>query len=393
MPALRKIKLQLLLVASLASACGEKEDPDLDTNVPPVTTPDSGGGATPTTSTDSGAAPSGGNDAGSTPPVTRMDAGSTPPSTAADTGAPAVVDAGPAADAGAGSSDGGGTGTAPTLPSPDELGPYEVVKLDNVGMGFENPPTSANDRGDGAGCTSFIQSFGESADAARDYALFGTDYKVELYTVYYPKSVSDTQTFPILSWANGTCAKTVGYEAMLKHIASHGFIVVATNSRYTGSGAFQRKGIDFMVSENGKMGSPLFKHVDVSKVGVFGHSQGGGSTGNASADMRVKSSVLMHGGSGGMLHAPGLFLTGDGDLNPSGVRSAYNSAPGPTAFGSLKMSDHITMMKEPKRMAPEVLAWFRYTLLNDEVAKKWYVGADCLLCKDAEWVYAQKNLQ
>ena len=94
-----------------------------------------------------------------------------------------------------------------------------------------------------------------------------------------------------------------------------------------------------------------------------------------------------------MLHAPGLFLTGDGDLNPSGVRSAYNAVSGSAAFGSLKMSDHITMMKEPMRMAPEVAAWFRYTLLDDAVAKKWYAGADCLQCTDSEWVYAQKNLK
>jgi hypothetical protein len=57
------------------------------------------------------------------------------------------------------------------------------------------------------------------------------------------------------------------------------------------------------------------------------------------------------------------------------------------------MSNHITMMKEPKRMAPEVAAWFRYTMLDDELAKTWFVGADCLLCKDPEWVYAQKDLK
>jgi hypothetical protein len=44
-------------------------------------------------------------------------------------------------------------------------------------------------------------------------------------------------------------------------------------------------------------------------------------------------------------------------------------------------------------MAPEVAAWFRYTLLDDAVAKKWYVGTDCLQCTDSEWVYAQKNLK
>jgi len=291
----------------------------------------------------------------------------------------------------------GDAGAVPTgplpLPDPNEPGPYEVAKLENVGAGFENPPTSANDRSDGAGCTSFIQSFGETADAAREYALFGPNYKVDLYTLYYPKNMVEGQLYPVLSWANGTCAKTNGYDALLTHVASHGFIVIATNSRYTGSGKFQLRGVDYIIAENARADSPLFKRVDVAKVGLFGHSQGGGSTGAASGDPRVKTSVLMHGGRGNMLHAPGLFLTGDGDLSPAGVRSAYDAVSGPSAFGSLKMSDHITMMKEPKRMAPEVAAWFRYTLLDDEVAKKWYAGTDCVLCKDSEWVYAQKNLK
>jgi hypothetical protein len=338
-------------------------------------------------------------DAGTVKPASPADAGTSSPSSdagtsnAADGGGAGTANAG-SGGAGAGGAAAGGAAASPQpLGDPNMPGPYEVAKLENVGVGFENPPTAANDRSDGAGCASFIQSFGGTAEAARDYALFGPDYKVELYTLYHPKNMVEGQLYPVLSWANGTCAKTNGYNALLTHVASHGFIVIATNSRYTGGGKFQLRGLDYIEAENAREGSPLFKHVDTSKVGVFGHSQGGGSTGAASGDPRVKSSVLMHGGSGNMLHASGLFLTGDGDLNPSGVRSAYNAVNGPAAFGSLKMSDHITMMQEPMRMAPEVAAWFRYTLLDDAVAKKWYVGTDCLQCTDSEWVYAQKNLK
>jgi hypothetical protein len=185
----------------------------------------------------------------------------------------------------------------------------------------------------------------------------------------------------------------VGYEEMIKHVASHGFIVIAPHSRFTADGTAQRRGIDWVLSQDSVADSPLYGRVNAELIGLFGHSQGGGSTGVASEDPRVKTSILMHGGSGSRLHAPALFLTGDGDLNPSGVRTNYENAKVPAAFGSLKMSDHITMMEEPDRMAPEVVAWFRYQLLGDAVAKGWYVGSDCVLCKDAEWEYAQKNLQ
>jgi hypothetical protein len=397
----------MLCAVGLVAACGTTDEATNNSAaapgapIDPGPAPQAGAPSSPTTAPsttlmDAGSVTSPKPDAGTSTP--NSDAGT---ANAGAGGAAGAANAGSAADAGgAGASapsanTGGAPANAGPLPlgDPNMPGPYEVAKLENVGTGFENPPTAANDRSDGAGCTSFIQSFGESADAARDYALFGPNYKVDLYTLYYPKNMVEGQLYPVLSWANGTCAKTNGYDALLTHVASHGFIVIAANSRYTAGGKFQLHAVDYIEAENAREDSPLYKHVDTAKVGVFGHSQGGGSTGSASGDPRVKSSVLMHGGSGNMLHAPGLFLTGDGDLNPTGVRSAYDAVSGPAAFGSLKMSDHITMMKEPMRMAPEVAAWFRYTLLDDAVAKKWYVGADCLQCVDAEWVYAQKNLK
>lgn len=393
----------LLCAVGIIAACSAKDDAS-DNNAIAPNAPPPAGGDKPSTMPQAGAmAPM----PATSPTMTAVDAGAPKPAPAADAGMSSPSSDAGMADAGAGGAAGMATaGAGPagaggatassqpvSLPDPNMPGPYEVAKLENVGAGFENPPTSANDKSDGAGCTSFIQSFGGTAEAAREYALFGPDYKVELYTLYHPKNMVEGQLYPVLSWANGTCAKTNGYDKLLTHVASHGFIVIATNSRYTGSGKFQLRGLDYIEAENAREGSPLYKHVDTAKVGLFGHSQGGGSTGAASGDPRVKSSVLMHGGSGSMLHAPGLFLTGDGDLNPSGVRSNYNAVSGQAAFGSLKMSDHITMMQEPMRMAPEVAAWFRYTLLDDAVAKKWYAGADCLLCTDAEWVYAQKNLK
>jgi Chlorophyllase enzyme len=360
-----------------------------------------------------------------TPPATAVDASSpsamdaSPPAPVAhsDAAAPVRVDAGAptvvALDSGAEASsadadtadasvsgEGGATPGAPlSLPDPAEKGPYEVAKLENVGVGFENPPTAANDRGDGAGCTSFIQSFGETPEAAREYALFGPNYKVELYTLYYPKNMVPGQLYPILSWANGTCAKTVGYEALLSHMVSHGFIVIATNSRYTGGGKFQLHGVDYIVKENERPESPLYKHVDVAKVGVFGHSQGGGSTWSAAADQRVKTSVVLNAGGGGTRPTPSYFVTGDKDLSPGASLSA---AMAQRAAASIRLhkiegaapAGHITLMKEPARVYPSVVAWFRYQLLGDPVGKSWFVGSDCKLCNQpAEWDFFAKGLQ
>jgi pimeloyl-ACP methyl ester carboxylesterase len=388
-----RVLLGLAVGLLIASACGEQEDPDLDTVVPPALVPDSG--ASPAvTAADTGApATSGVSDSGAAP-TTRMDSGATTP--AADAGTQAASDSGPVADTGAPSAE---AGTPLVLPPPEMPGPYEVVKLENVGMGFENPPTAANDRGDGAGCTSFIQSFGETPEAARDYALFGTTYKVDLYTLYYPKNMVEGQLYPILSWANGTCAKTNGYHVLLNHLASHGFIVVATNSRYTGGGKFQMHGVDYVVAENNRAESPLYKHVDATKVGVFGHSQGGGSTWSAAMDPRVKTSVVLNAGGSGTRATPTYFVTGDKDLNPE---ASLSGAMAQKAAASIRLhkidgaapAGHITLMKEPERVYPSVNAWFRYQLLGDAVGKSWFVGSDCKLCnKPAEWDFFTKGLQ
>lgn len=387
---------RIWLCALALSACSSQE-PTPDTNVftPPATTPDSA--APPAASTpDTGTSAPAANDAGTTP--ASMDSGTgvvTPvvdAAQAADTGVVAMGDAAATGDAATGD---GATPTGPvTLPDPNMKGPYTVKEIDNVGKGYENAIDPGDVAGGEGGCALFISLFTSDQMEIDSYAKVPPEYKMDLYTLFYPENAAPGVKFPVLSWANGTCAHTIGYSDMIKHIVSHGFIVIATHSRFTGSGSAQKRGIDWVLTQDTAMDSPLFGHVNKEQVGVFGHSQGGGSTGVASGDMRVKSSVLMHGGNGNNLHAPALFLTGEMD-NPTGVRSAYDGARVPAAFGNLKNSVHITMMngKGSERMAPEVTAWFRYTLLNDEVAKKWFVGTDCLLCKDPEWVYAQKMLK
>jgi hypothetical protein len=351
-------------------------------------------------------------DAGTKPIAKPVDGGSTKPSTgtpAADAGASTPSTSGDAASGSVdpvvdgGSSDAGPVTSGPvTLPDPMEKGPYTVVKEINVGKGFENPPANANDRGDGAGCTSFVQSFGETPEAARDYALFGPDYNVELYTLYRPENMEEGKLYPIVSWANGTCAKVSGYDALLSHVASHGFIVIAAHSRYTASGQAQLRGVDFVTKLNDTADSPLYKRVDTKQVGVFGHSQGGGSTWTAASDARVKTSIVLNMTGSGTRSTPSFFITGDNDITlvPEG---ALTSSQRQTASAYLRFhkvptttfAGHITLMKEPERVYPAVAAWFRYHLLADDaVAKSYFVGADCKLCnKKADFTFQQKGLK
>ena len=81
---------------------------------------------------------------------------------------------------------------------------------------------------------------------------------------------------PVITWGNGTCAQPEGYGSLLRYIASYGYFIVAANSREVGTGGPLTKGLDFAQAANKDPSSPYYGHLDMTKVGVMGHSQGAG---------------------------------------------------------------------------------------------------------------------
>jgi hypothetical protein len=279
------------------------------------------------------------------------------------------------------------------LPAPDQPGPFEVLVEENVGVGFENP-INANDLPGAGFCALFAASFGGDPEETAEFVALPPDLDISLYTLFRPAQLAEGQTYPVLTWGNGTCALPGGYGTLLRHVASHGFIVIAANSRWVGSGEPQRGGVDWLLQENERADSALFGKIDAERIGAFGHSQGGASTGIVGRDERVDTTILLNGGGTGDLNGPVFLLTGVSDLNPAGVRSAYDGARVPAAFINLEMSDHITLITEPARVVGSVTAWFRYQLLGDAESRGWFVGDDCTLCGASEpWEFLSKDLE
>ena len=198
-------------------------------------------------------------------------------STAQAAGTGAAGEAGTAAPVAAGS--GGAAGSAPTGIALTEkceggsleacssfvtsagvdvtFGPYGAIMEPNVGAGFENTIASG-DADDNATCTGFTALFG--SDPEQTAKLLDTgDLNFGLYTLYRPVNLVEGETYPIITWGNGTCAAPEGYGTLLRYVASHGFFIIAPNSRWVGSGEAQRKGIDFMLAANEDSASPLLQ--------------------------------------------------------------------------------------------------------------------------------------
>ncbi|MET0342388.1 MAG: hypothetical protein ABW252_15395 [Polyangiales bacterium] len=282
---------------------------------------------------------------------------------------------------------------AAALPDPAAPGPYEIVSDEGVGVGFESPINASDRPGNNALCEGFVQLFGTPAEQAREFAQIPAGMNMALYTLVRPKELREGQKYPILTWGNGTCALPRGYIGLLQHLASHGFVVIAANSRFTGAGTPLLRGLDWLAKQNADPSSPLYQKLDLDRIGALGHSQGAGATSIAGRDPRVKATALLNGGGSGGLRGPTFVLTGEQDISPAGARGAYNAATVPAAFLNLKKSDHITLITEPARTNPAITAWFRYQLLGDEAGKAYFAGTACKLCGSADWTYLQKNLK
>lgn len=271
-----------------------------------------------------------------------------------------------------------------------EFGPYGVRSVYNVGDGFETDGTD-----DSAFCNGvFIPSFG--ADPVGSADLMDThDLDFTLYTVFYPGVMPEGEKFPLITWGNGTCAMPEGYGPLLRMVASHGYIVVAANSRSAGSaGQPMIKALDFMFAENERAESPWFGKVDTENVGAMGHSQGSGATVDASSDARIKSVILFNGGTSAS--KPYLAISGDLDLGgtAAGYDNAVQAAPRPAAWlwfhqipnevngsttGELAPG-HLTLMMEAERVSDLTVAWWDMMLKGKAEAKPMFIGDSCTLC-------------
>jgi hypothetical protein len=102
------------------------------------------------------------------------------------------------------------------------------------------------------------------------------------FDVYYPTTLgAHGFMHPILTWGNGTLGSTQQVDFFLRHMASWGFVVIATEDQFTGPGQTVLDAANFMVHANSDPASPFFHKLNVTQIGAFGHSQGAGGAENA----------------------------------------------------------------------------------------------------------------
>ena len=110
------------------------------------------------------------------------------------------------------------------------------------------------------------------------------------FDLYYPTNLgAGGFMHPILTWGNGSFGSAMQSDYFLRHMASWGFAIIATEDQQTGLGQTILDGATFMVHANSDPASPFFHKLNVGQIGAFGHSQGAGGAGNA----MIKSAGLI----------------------------------------------------------------------------------------------------
>ena len=107
------------------------------------------------------------------------------------------------------------------------------------------------------------------------------------YEIYYPSDIDQGGPLPVVVFVNGTGVKGSKYPALQKHMASWGFITIATEEEYAWNGFSAEMSVRYLELLNEYEGeingneNIFFGKVNLNCIGITGHSQGGFGVVNA----------------------------------------------------------------------------------------------------------------
>ena len=226
------------------------------------------------------------------------------------------------------------------------------------------------------------------------------------FTIFYPQPFEANCPHPIAVWGNGTGVNGDSLDAYSFYhtqAASWGIVDMAAHDPNTGSGAYHKAGIAYLLKENADPMSKYYQKLS-TKVGVSGHSQGGLGAALGASDPNVKAFIAI-GAAGQAIPKYGfLCLSGTMDIAPTACKAAVAAATGPAIATIWDGGDHVTTETlagfvtgnaGTLQMMRLYAAFYRCWLADDQNACALFNGApsNCGMCKDKGWAEIDaKNL-
>ena len=266
------------------------------------------------------------------------------------------------------------------------------------------------------------------------------------HTIYHPQTLPSAK-MPVVLWGNGACRDNgLAYAGFLREVASHGYLVVAVGHArreepLRPAPAFSTtptppagapgvvpprqvadetqaaqvvQGLDWALAENDRKGSAFYRRLDLKAVAVMGHSCGGLQAIAVAADPRVKTSMILSSGvynrgtSSGRsqisvtkaqladLHGPVAYVNGGpADIAYENAKDDYDRiAHVPALFAWLPVGHSGTFFTAPNGGEYGVVAvnWLEWQLKGESKAAAMFSGAECGLCRRANWTVQRKGI-
>ena len=294
---------------------------------------------------------------------------------------------------------------------------------------------------------------GDPAGTGQYSAIAESREDLRSHTIYRPRAMPET-ALPILIWGNGGCSDNgLSHSIFLREVASHGYYIIAlgyprsepalrpgneqAQARPAGppsgvapAGDGQRRGqiggggdlpldpnetdatvvaqmdmaLAWAYAMNELSSSQLQGRLDMTRIGVAGHSCGGLQSIKYSADPRIKTSMIFDSGvynvPGGMsrvkvskfdlysVHGPIAYITGGptDQAHPNALDDASRIKHVPVFLGWLPVGHGGTFSQsDGGDWAKIAVNWLNWQLKGDADAGKWFEGDDCGYCEDAQW--------
>lgn len=219
------------------------------------------------------------------------------------------------------------------------------------------------------------------------------------YVIYYPAELETSEKqYPVIVICNGSGTPISKYPTVPKHYASWGFIVIGTEEEHAWNGFGAEMSVrhlqrlnDNEQIEEGKE-NIFYQKIDLSNVGIVGHSQGGVGVLNAitaqphkdtykaavslSPTNKELARALEWDYDATLVNVPILLISGAGGgddwvVTGEQLESIYSDIP-----------DHKIMARRSNTVHNEVLyapdgyvtAWFMWQLQGDQNAAKAFAG-------------------
>jgi hypothetical protein len=236
--------------------------------------------------------------------------------------------------------------------------------------------------------------------------------KQQKFNIYRPDTLeSSGYCHPILVWSNGhtdnpeqnppdcvvssSANKWCGqYLPVMEHLASHGFVVIASLSTTTSksdavTGLLPSiMGLEWLLAQAEDSKSAYYHRLDTAHIGAFGHSEGGMATCMMAKDPRFLAISTVSGTSTLTgLHSPALFFCGgqeDGVCDKT-QKVVEGITTQPAMMINNLGSDHGHWAYEGAGGVDLSgwAAWFRLYLMGDTAQRKRFFGDGCTFCTDS----------